>query len=157
LLGANFLPSWEGTVMGLRSLLIGMVVMLLAVQARADTAEEVERAVNALQKAYDRGDVDALKELMTEDHVTTLSYARFSSRADQLKVLTEFKLTEYRIEGLKVKPLTRDVALATYQATIRGTYKGKEVPSSVQVSEIWIKRDGKWLEAVYVQTPLQSK
>jgi hypothetical protein len=55
--------------MGLRDLLIGTAVLLLAVQVRADTAEEVERSVQTIQKAFDKGDVDTVKGLMTKDHV----------------------------------------------------------------------------------------
>jgi uncharacterized protein (TIGR02246 family) len=143
--------------MGLRSLLIGTVVMLLAVQAKADTAEDVERAVRTIQTAFNKGDVDALKRLMTEDHVTILTYAQFSNTADQLQVLADWKFTEYKMEGLKVKALTKDVALVSSQATIKGTYKGKEVPSPVQVVEVWINRDGKWLQASYQETPVDPK
>ena len=143
--------------MGLRSLWIGTVVMLLALQAKADTAEEVERAVRTIQTAFNKGDVDALKRLMTEDHVTILTYAQFSNTADQLQVLADWKFTEYKMEGLKVKALTKDVALVSSQATIKGTYKGKEVPSPVQVAEVWIHRDGKWLQASYQETPVDQK
>ena len=143
--------------MRLRHLLIVTAVLLLAVQVRADTAEEVERSVQTIQKAFNKGDVDTLKGLMTEDHITTLTYAQFANAADQLKVLAEFKFSEYKIEGLTVKALAKDVALASYQATITGTYKGKEVPSPVQVVQVWIKRDRKWLQASYQETPVDRK
>src|SRR5262245_25751798 len=143
--------------MGLRLLGIGTVVMLLAVQAKADTAEEVERAVRTIQTAFNKGDVDALKRLMTEDHVTILTYAQFSNTANQLQVLADWKFTEYKMGGLKVKALTKDVALVSYRATIKGTYKGKEVPSPVQVVEVWMNRDEKWLQASYQETPVDQK
>ena len=143
--------------MGLRSFLIGTAVLLLAVQARADTADEVERARQTIQTAFNKGDVDTLKSLMTEDLITTLAYARFTDRADLLKVLGELKISEYKMDGLKVKTLTNDVALTSYLATIKGTYKGKAVPSPVQVVEVWIKRDGKWLQASYQETPVDKK
>ena len=143
--------------MGLRHLLIGTAALLVAALARADTADEVGRSVRAIQTAFNKGDADALKALMTEDHVTTLTYAQFASAADLLKVLPEFKMTEYKMDGLKVQALTKDVALASFHATIKGTYKGKEVPSPVRVVEVWIKRDGKWLEASYQETPVNRK
>ena len=143
--------------MGLRTFWIGTAVILVAVQARADTAEEVERAVRTIQAAFNKGDVDTLKGLMTKDHVAILSYARFDNAADQLKVLSDWKTSEFKVDGLKVKTLTRDVALVSFQATIKGTYKGKEVPSPVQVVEVWINRDGKWLEASYQETPVDRK
>jgi uncharacterized protein (TIGR02246 family) len=137
--------------------LIGTAVLLLAVQARADSADEVERARQTIQTAFNKGDVDTLKSLMTEDLITTLAYARFTDRAELLKVLGELKISEYKMDGLKVKTLTNDVALTSYLATIKGTYKGKAVPSPVQVVEVWIKRDGKWLQASYQETPVDKK
>jgi predicted lipid-binding transport protein (Tim44 family) len=56
--------------------LIEIAILLLAVQASADTAEEVEAAVRAIQRAFKKGDVDTLKGLMTEDLTTILTYAR---------------------------------------------------------------------------------
>jgi uncharacterized protein (TIGR02246 family) len=143
--------------MGLRTFWIGTAVILVAVQARADTAEEVERAVRTIQAAFNKGDVDTLKGLMTEDHVTVLTYARFSNAAEQLKVLSEWKFSEYKIDGLKVKTLTKNSALVSFQATIKGTFKGKKVPSPVHVVEVWVRRGGKWLQATYQETPLAKK
>jgi ketosteroid isomerase-like protein len=102
-------------------------------------------------------DVDALKRLMTEDHVTILTYAQSSNTADQLQFLADWKFTEYKMEGLKVKALTKDVALVSYQATIEGTYKGREVPSPARVAEVWMNRDGKWLQVSYQETPADHK
>jgi ketosteroid isomerase-like protein len=124
-----------------------------AAPAKGDVAAEVERAVYAVQTAFNKGDVDAVRKLLTDDHVALLTYAHFSNTADQLKVLSDFKFSEYKIDGLKVKPLTGDVAQVTYRATIKGTYAGKVVPSPVHVGEVWVKRDGKWLQASYQETP----
>jgi uncharacterized protein (TIGR02246 family) len=143
--------------MGLQSALVGAAVLLVAVQTGGDSADDVERAVHAIQTAFNKGDVATLKLLMTEDHMATLTYAQFAKAADQLAVLTEFKFSEYKIDGLKVKSLTPDTALVTYQATIKGTYKGNKVPSPVQVVEVWIKRDGKWLQGSYQETPRENK
>jgi len=143
--------------MRLRHLLIGTAVLLVAVQVRADTAEDVERSVQTILKAFNKGDVDTVKGLMTKDHVVILTYARFDNGADQLKVLSNWKTSEYKIDGLKVKTLTKDVALVSFQATIKGTYKGKELPSPVQVGQVWVRRDGKWLQASYQETPLDKK
>jgi uncharacterized protein (TIGR02246 family) len=143
--------------MGLQALLTGLALVLPAADAGDDVAKEVERAVRTIQMAFNKGDADALKGLMTEDHVTILSYAQFASAADLLKALSDWQYTEYKMDGLKVKTLGKDVALVSYQAVMKGTYKGKPVPSPVQVSEVWVKRDGKWLEASYQETPVDRK
>jgi uncharacterized protein (TIGR02246 family) len=139
--------------MGVRALWIATVVILLAVPAGADTADEVARAVRAIQAAFDQGDVETLQGLMTEGHVSTLTYAHFATAAELLKALADYQFSEYPISALRVKPLTPDVALASYHATITGTYQGRAVPSPVQVTTVWVKRGGKWLEAFYQETP----
>jgi ketosteroid isomerase-like protein len=143
--------------MGLCTLLIVASGALAAAGAQEDVAKDVEQAKYAVQTAFNKGDADAVRQLLIEDHVTLLSYAQFSNAADQLKVLSDWKFSEYKIDGLKVKPLTGDVAQVTYRVTIKGTYAGKMVPSPVYVGEVWVKRDGKWLQASYQETPLESK
>jgi hypothetical protein len=147
----------RGTTMGLQTLLLGVAAVLPAADAPPDVARDVERAVRAIQVAYNKGDAATLKGMMTEDHQTILTYARFTNTADQLKVLPEFKFAAYTIDGLTVTAVTKDVALVSYRATITGTYKGAPVPSPVQVAEVWVNRNGKWLEASYQETPLGGK
>ena len=101
--------------------LIASAVLLLAVRAGADTTEEVERSVRSIQAAFDKGDAQTLRGLMTEDHVSTLTYAHFSNAAELLKALSDYKFPEYGFSELKVKPLTQDVAVASHLATIKGT------------------------------------
>jgi uncharacterized protein (TIGR02246 family) len=127
------------------------------VGANEDVTQEVERAVRNLQTAFNQGDTETVKGLMTADHVTILTYAQFGNAADLLKVLSDWKTLEYKTEGIRVRTLTPDVALVTFRATIKGTFRGKEVPSPVRVAEAWVKRDGKWVEASYQETPVARK
>jgi hypothetical protein len=143
--------------MGLYSLLIVAAGSVPAANADGDVAAEVKRAKQAVQTAFNKGDADAVRKWLIPDHVTLLTYARFTNTADQMKVLSHWKFSEYKITGLKVKPLTKDVALVTFRATIKGTYAGKAVPSPVYVGEVWVKRNGKWLQASYQETPPDSK
>jgi uncharacterized protein (TIGR02246 family) len=117
----------------------------------------VEKSLRSLKTAFNQGDAETIKRLMTKDHELTLSYARFTSRADLLKALGEFKIVDYTIEGLQVKMLAPNAALATFRATTNGTYKGRVVPSPARAVEFWIKRDGQWLQASYQETPIDTK
>ena len=41
--------------------------------------------------------------------------------------------------------------------TMKGTFKGRDVPRSSIASAVWVKTDGRWLEAYYQETPLEVK
>ncbi len=143
--------------MKLHSVLIATALLLPSANADDDPAQLVEQSVRTLITAYDQGDIEQVKRLMIEDHEGTLTYARFSNRADQLKALADTKIVDYKIDGLKVKVLAKDAALATFRATINGTYKGEKVPSPVRVVEVWVKRDDQWKQASYQETPIDRK
>jgi uncharacterized protein (TIGR02246 family) len=143
--------------MRLLCVLIASACMLPAAYGQDDPAPLVEKSLRSLKTAFNQGDAETIKRLMTKDHELTLSYARFTSRADLLKALGEFKIVDYTIEGLQVKMLAPNAAVATFRATTNGTYKGRVVPSPARAVEFWIKRDGQWLQASYQETPIDTK
>jgi uncharacterized protein (TIGR02246 family) len=120
-------------------------------------ADEVERSVQSIQEAFDKGDRETLRGLMTEDHVSIMTYAHSSNAGELMKSLSDYNFSQYKINDQRVKFLTQEVALASHHATIKGTYKGKEVPSPVHVTTVWLKQRGKWLQAFYQETPLPKR
>jgi hypothetical protein len=143
--------------MRLLCVLIVTGLILPAAYGQDDPAPLVEKSLRSLKTAFNQGDAETIKRLMTKDHELTLSYARFTNTADLLPALGDFKIIDYKIDGLQVKVLAPNAALATFRATTNGTYKGRVVPSPARVVEVWIKRDGQWLQASYQESPMDTK
>lgn len=147
--------------MKLHLLLAAAVGLFLTSAARADDAAtrmEVEKAIKALNEAFAKNDAAAIKKLITEDHVgITPYYDGMYNVADQLKSLPEFKVSEYAVSQQKITFLTKDVALVTYQLKQKGTFKGKELIPNQAVAAVWVRRDGKWLEASYQETAVSGR
>jgi uncharacterized protein (TIGR02246 family) len=121
----------------------------------ADAPTEVEKAISALNEAFQKQDAAAVKRLMADDHVAvTAYYGGPRTGAEQLAALADLKLAEYSTGKRKTAPLGKDAVLITYELTQKGTFKGKEVPRRNFVSAVWVKRDGRWLEVFYQETPL---
>ena len=143
-----------------KTLVILVAGLLVGADAPNDEAadKEVQRAITALNAAFEHRDASAIRRLMTDDHVSvTAYYGGPMSKAQQLASLPELNLSEYSAGKLHVRFLDKDVALVTYSLTQKGTFKGKEVPPHNYASAIWVKRSGKWLEAYYQDTPVQGK
>ncbi len=139
-----------------RKLLAALLLSVLFTSAaRPDATAEVSKALAALNAAFEKADLKAVVGLMTDDHVAvTPYYPRPLTREEQLKSLDDHKLTEYKTGKMKLQPLGSEVVLVTYEVTIRGTYKGKALPTRNFASAIWTRRGGKWQEAFYQETPL---
>ena len=93
--------------------------------------------------------------MMTDDHrAVTTYYGGAVSRDDQLKLLADFKFTEYKTGEVTVKLLGKGVALVTFPQTMKGTFKGKALPTKSHASAIFVEDDGRWRETHYQETPL---
>lgn len=139
------------------------LLALLAVSASAASADDaatinaVKAAFSALDDAFARRDADAIKRMMTADHLSITSYyGAPKSVAEQiasLPDLTAFKETP--MSEVAVSPLGSDAAAITFTAKNGGAFKGRPLPSPVFVTSIYVKRDGRWLERLYQTTVLK--
>lgn len=59
----------------------------------------------------------------------------------------------YALDSFHITRLSTDAALLVYHAEQKTTCAGVTVPSPVWVSSLYIKRGGRWLNAVFQQTP----
>ena len=137
------------------------LLMLAAplIEARAGDAETIA-AINAssdaLDAAFEKQDAEAIEALMTPDHITVTPYYDGPQTVDdQLASLSEFKWKQTIVSDVDVAVLAPDVALRTFTADLKGTFKGKKLPSQVFATELLVKRDGKWVERFYQVTTLK--
>ncbi len=119
--------------------------------------EEVENARQLLQAAFDSGDANVIEQRTTVDHLAITTGFQFFSTADQLQTLSDYKISSYKMAGLQVIPLTKDVVLLTFRADIERSFRGKQTPPTVQVVEAWVRQEGKWLQASYQETSLEGE
>jgi uncharacterized protein (TIGR02246 family) len=143
-----------------KSSLAAVAALLLAIVVCAGEtgASAVETAIAELNRAFEKGDGEKVKALMTDDHVAvTPYYGGPQKRDEQLKGLADHKMAEYRAGKMKVRMLGTEATLVTYELGMKGTYKGKAVPSRSYVSAVWVRKGGKWLEAFYQETALPGE
>jgi ketosteroid isomerase-like protein len=124
--------------------------------ADAETVTAVNASSNALDDAFEKSDVSAIKALMTPDHITvTPYYDGPQSVDDQIASLPELEWQQTIVGEVAVALLGPDVAMRTFTADLKGSFKGKPLPKQVYATEILVKRDGKWIERFYQVTTLR--
>jgi ketosteroid isomerase-like protein len=121
----------------------------------ADQVKAVNAAIAALDAAFERRDQAAITNLMTPDHLAVTPY--YDGPQDVAQVLASLK--DYHLQQTMLSPprvtmLSADVAVRTLTAKFDGTFAGKPVTSRMFVTEIVVRRDGKWLEMLYQITPI---
>ena len=123
----------------------------------AETFASINASSSALDEAFAQRDVGAIKSLMTPDHVSvTPYYDGPQSIADQIASLSELDYGQTILGKPSIILLSPDVALRTYVANLKGSFKGKPLPERAFVNETLVMRDGKWVERFFQITTLQQ-
>lgn len=112
------------------------------------------KAVQKLDVAFEKQDDATIRGLIDKNHISIAPSYQFFNRKDQLKHLPKLKITLFETAPKTILHLTPRTALISYRAKLEGTYAGKPLPARVQILESWVKRQGKWIETSYQETPI---
>ena len=101
-------------------------------------------------------------DLITVRTTQTIGEVREISYNLRLYLLENFGLTKavksllnkIANDNFKSVMLSKDVALMNYTAMRDGVCSGKKIPSQVRAMVNYVRRGGKWLEAMYMETPM---
>jgi hypothetical protein len=137
-----------------------LVVLICSgtIAARADdaaTIAAINASSNALDDAFTAKDVETIKALMTADHITVTPYYDGPQTVeDQLDSLGDYDWAQTIVGDVDVALLGPEVAIRTFKADLKGSFKGNPLPPRVFNTETLVKRDGKWVERFYQVTTL---
>jgi len=129
--------------------------------AAADDVAEiaaVKAAMLELDEAFQNQHAPTIRSLMTRDHrAVTFYYLGPQTVDDQIASLPDLMVDFYDFSEPSVTLLGPDAALATFEHSYRGTFKGNPVPDRVFVSAIWVKGEGAWRERFYQETMIEPE
>jgi ketosteroid isomerase-like protein len=95
-------------------------------------------------EALKTGDLERFASL-TADEAVFVDTQGPAGKAQVLKNVIGFTLTEYSMEDVKFVPISANSGLISYKITETGVSHGKNFTAQVYVSSIWTERGGKWV------------
>ncbi|MHA1518353.1 MAG: nuclear transport factor 2 family protein [Alphaproteobacteria bacterium] len=147
----------------MRALLIAVSFLIFAgvgacaQENKVAAIEAVDDVVGKLDKAFEAQDAEAVKALMTADHVAvTPYYGTPRSVDDVIASLPDLKYQQTDLSEPQVVLLGPNAAMRTLTAKAEGSFKGKSFSDKVFITSIVVKQNGKWLEKFYQVTRLAS-
>ena len=130
-------------------------IVLRSASAGTDVAVEkdIREAERQWFDAFSRHDATAFSRFITDDYCSINDDGDFSNRA---QVLTNVA-SPNSVSGTftRDEPLVRvygDSAVVTGRGFAKGTIRGMEFIGYVRYTEVWVKRDGRWLAASWQGT-----
>jgi hypothetical protein len=119
---------------------------------------KVEAQIIALEKAgweaWKNKNAAWFQTNLTDDALLVNSQG-VSDKAQVVKTTpTSCAVKSYSLDNFKFVTLNKDAALMTYTATQDAVCDGKTIAPNVRASVVYVRRGGKWLEALYMETPI---
>ena len=144
--------------------LLNILLVLLAFNTTASAQTinskdtKLKSKIIALEKsgwnAWKNKDAEWFKENTTEDFLSINSDG-ISDKAQVVKSTpVDCSVKSFSLDNFKFVVLSEQAVLLTYIAMQDGECGGKKLTSRIRASVNYVKRNGKWLEAFYMETPI---
>jgi hypothetical protein len=137
-------------------MLVSVVLPTSGQQSEADKHALRQTLVNLEKQSWEAWksrDGKFYQSFLSDDHVELGSGGPFNKSSVVAFVGSPVCVVKsYEVDHFQVTVFDANTALLTYHAAQDTTCGGKPVPSPVWVSSLYVKRDGRWLNALYQQT-----
>ncbi|MEM9471075.1 MAG: nuclear transport factor 2 family protein [Pseudomonadota bacterium] len=134
------------------------VVFALLHSVQADTPAPIQEAIDEIGAAFARQDFDEIKTFFAPDHLVVTTYTGVSPVSEYLPdAIENLDIRSAKVEDHQLVKLGPGVYMRTYYVENQGTFHGKTLPQRVLATQIWVQRDGKWVQRLYQETPLAPK
>lgn len=116
------------------------------VEAPIHVAELVRQRESAVWEALKEKDKSGDAALLANDFVG-LYKDGFGSRAEHVAQIDDkYQLSEFRLDDVRVKLISEDVAIIMYRASCRATGSwAADCAKPMYISSIWVNRAGNWI------------
>ena len=142
-----------------------MMILMIAIaassvafgQAKMSKDSKIEAQIIALEKQgwelWKNKDTARIQGFLTDDALVINSDG-VMDKSQYIKSVGDCEVKSYSLDNFKFVMLDKNAALLTYTAMQDGVCGGKTIPARVRASVNYVKRGGKWLWAMYMETPI---
>lgn len=139
----------------LSTLLVCLAALAIPVHAQDDAAKVLPGLEKALWEAWKSHDVKPFEQHLAENAVNVTGSGIEIGKAKNVEMIktSDCKVAGYTLGDITVTKVSDSTAVLTYSASQDATCGGNKLPAKVQVSTVWVKQGGKWLNALYHESP----
>jgi hypothetical protein len=132
--------------------------MLPATADEAATIAEIKSSVLKIDKAYADKDASTIKRMVLPNQISIATrYGGAASPGTTIKAFGHQKRKHFNYSSMDVELLSPTIALVTFEKSFTGTYQGTTFPPRVFVSEIWLRKEGRWRQRLYQETQIKKQ
>ncbi len=143
-----------------------MMILMIAIgvssvaygQTKMSKDSKVEAQIIALEKAgweaWKNKDAKWFQANLADDAMQ-VNGGGILNKSQIVKIAgTDCEVKSFSLDNFKFLMLDKNSALITFTGMQDGVCGGKTIPATVHSTSVYVKRGGKWLNALYTETPM---
>ena len=142
-----------------------MLVLVIAIaassaafgQTKMSKDSKVEAQVIAIEKQswqeWKNKNAAWFQANLTDDFLSVHNWGRENKAQVVKSIAADCDVKSFSLNDIKFAMLNKDAALMTYTAKQDAVCSGNAIPANVLVAVAYVKRGGKWMQALYTETP----
>jgi hypothetical protein len=144
------------------ALLAAALAAITTIAGPAAATDSLESDLVAMEKAswiaWKSHDAKFFADFLSEDHVEVHGYG-VTGKTEVIAGVggTACVVESYALQQFRFRRISPEAALLVYRAEQKTTCGGNPVPSPVWATSVYAKRNGRWVNVLYQQTPLPQK
>ena len=131
-----------------------------AYQAAAPEHSALDKALianeNKINEAVAKGNKAAFMALVAAD-ATSIDGTGLMKASEFAEMLTQVKVTAWKLSDEKVSWVDQNTAIVTYKWTGSGTFQGQPLPAETYCSTVWVKKGAKWVAVFHQESEVAKK
>jgi len=118
-----------------------------AAKPSAETEKELMKIEQDMSDALIKGDAAAVEKMIADDCFLTAPDGSTQNKGQFMADVKsgDLKLQSQEITDMDVHGANADAVFVTYGTTDKGSYKGRDIGGQFRWTDIFVKRDGRWM------------
>ena len=125
------------------ALVSALAPLPLSSQTNSPMQQQIVAAERSGLEALKTGDLTKFADL-TADNAIFVDAHGTATKAQVVQNVAGFNLTDYTIDDIQFRPLSRDSGLISYTITEKGVSHGKPFSARAYVSSVWTRHAKTW-------------
>ena len=142
-------------------LMIAIGVSSLAYGQTKMSKDSNEAQIIALEKAswaaWQKKDGSWFQNNLADDWLLVNSFELETKKEIVEGIMTDCEVKSFSFDDFRFVMLSKDSARLTYHATQDAACEGNALPKSVRATAVYVKRGGKWLQSLYMETAVADQ
>jgi hypothetical protein len=106
--------------------------------------------------AFRKKDAETFGKLLAADYVEVTDMG-VADKAAAIAGMKDFDVSDVTFADWKMMPVDKDAVIITYTATIKGSYKGKDLPPGpYREAAAYVNRNGEWVAIYYQESKIAT-